>query len=267
MSNPEYIMESPDEVLRLDLKCDPEILKRQVTWAGIKPGMRVADLGCGPGKTSFYLNELVQPGGSIIGVDISKQRIDYAQSHYQNKGIEFYLGDIRSPLDQYGFFDFIWVRFVLEHFRKNAFDIVQNISTILKPNGILCLADLDFNCLIHYGIPAKLEKALFGLMGLLEEKGNFDPFVGRKFYSFLYDLGFKNIDVDINTHHLIFGDIKESEEKNWLFKVEVAAKNSGYPFNEFTGGFEEFKREFIKFFRNPRRFTYTPIVLARGRKP
>jgi ubiquinone/menaquinone biosynthesis C-methylase UbiE len=259
-------MESPDEVIRLDLKCDPEILKKQVIWAGIKPGMRVADLGCGPGKTTFFLNELVQPEGSVVGIDISKQRIDFAQSHYQEESIQFYLDDIREPLEQYGLFDFIWVRFVLEHFRTNAFDIVKNINGILKPGGILCLADLDFNCLIHYGIPEKLEKALFGLMNLLEEKGNFDPYIGRKFYSFLYDLGFANIDVHISTHHLIFGEINADIERNWLFKVEVAAKNSGYPFNEFSGGYGEFKQEFMKFFRNPRRFTYTPIVLAKGSK-
>lgn len=267
MYNSDYIMESPDEALRLDLKCDPEILKKQALWAGIKPGMRVADLGCGPGKTTFYLNELVQTGGSSVGIDISKQRIDYAQSHYQDNGIKFYLGDIRKSLQQHGLFDFVWVRFVLEHFRKNAYDIVQNINTILKPGGVLCLVDLDFNCLVHYGIPAKLEKALFGLMGLLEERGNFDPYVGRKFYSFLYDLGYTDINVDMTIHHLIFGTLDEAIERNWMFKVEVAAKNSGYLFEEFPGGFEEFKSEFVKFFRDPRRFTYTPIVLVRGCKP
>jgi len=170
-------------------------------------------------------------------------------------------------LDHLGLFDFIWMRFVLEHFRRNSFEIVKNITSILKPGGILCLADLDFNCLIHYGIPAKLEKALLDLMGMLETKANFDPYVGRKFYSFLFDLGFDEIDVDITMHHLIFGELREIDEKNWLYKVEVAAQKSGYSFSDFSGGFEEFKNEFISFFRDPRRFTYTPIILARGRKP
>ena len=204
MSNSEYIMESQDESLRLELKADPEILIEEASWAGIKPGMRVADLGCGPGKTTYHLNKFVQPNGSAVGVDISSQRIEYAQAHYQDVGLEFRLGDIRKSLDHLGLFDFIWTRFVLEHFRKNSFDIVKNIISILKPGGILCLADLDFNCLIHHGIPARLEKALFGLMGLLEEQANFDPYAGRKFYSYLYDLGFQDIYIDITTHHLIF---------------------------------------------------------------
>lgn len=267
MFNSEYIMESQDESLRLELKVDPEILIEEASWAGIKPGMRVADLGCGPGKTTYHLNKFVQPNGSAVGVDISNQRIEYAQAHYQEVGLEFYLGDIRKSLDHLGLFDFIWIRFVLEHFQKNSFDIVKNIISILKPGGILCLADLDFNCLIHHGIPARLEKALFGLMGLLEEQANFDPYVGRKFYSYLYDLGFNNIDIDITTHHLIYGKLKKIDELNWLYKVEVAARASGYPFNEFSGGYDEFKSEFLSFFRDHRRFTYTPIILARGRKP
>jgi ubiquinone/menaquinone biosynthesis C-methylase UbiE len=267
MSNSEYLMESPDEALRLDLKADPQILIKEAIWAGIKPGMRVADLGCGPGKTTYYLNQLVQPNGSAVGVDISKQRIEYAQLHYQDVGLEFLLGDIRKSLNHIGLFDFIWIRFVLEHFRKNSFDIVKNVTSILKPGGILCLVDLDYNCLIHHGISARLEKALFGLMGLLEERANFDPYAGRKFYSYLYDLGFQDIDIDITTHHLIFGELSSLDEQNWLFKVEVAAKNSGYSFDEFPGGYEEFKSEFLNFFRDKRRFTYTPIILARGRKP
>jgi SAM-dependent methyltransferase len=267
MSNVEYIMEGPDEALRLDLKVDPTILAKHAIWAGIKPGMRVVDLGCGPGKTTFFLNKLVQPNGLAVGVDISEQRINYAKAHYQAAGLEFYIGDIRNPLDFLGTFDFIWVRFVLEHFRNNSFEIVKNISSLLNSGGILCLADLDFNCLIHHGVPARLEKALNELMSLLEQKANFDPYAGRKFYSYLYDLGFKDINVDISAHHLIFGELRDIDKRNWFYKVQVAAKKSGYLFPEFAGGFEEFKDEFIKFFLNPRRFTYTPIVLARGCKP
>ena len=81
-----YIMEDEEESIRLDLKTDPKIIEKLAIWAGIKPGMRIADFGCGPGKTTFYLNKLVQPGGSAIGVDISPKRIDYAKSHYLKIG-------------------------------------------------------------------------------------------------------------------------------------------------------------------------------------
>ena len=260
-------MESEDESLRLDLKTDPEVIKRQAKWAGLKPGMRVADLGCGPGKTSYYLNELAQPNGSTVGVDISKQRVSYAKSHYQADGLTFDEIDIRKPMVSLGLFDFIWIRFVLEHYKTNSFDIVQNCMSLLKPGGIACLVDLDHNCLNHFGIPQRLENALFGIMADLEKNANFDPYIGRKLFSFLYDLEFIDIDVTIESHHVIFGKLTEVDHYNWSNKVGIAAKNSGYDFEEFETGYDGFLEEFNNFFSSSRRFTYTPIICARGRKP
>jgi len=266
MSQRSYIMESEEESIRLDLKTDPKTIKKQAIWAGLKPGMRVADLGCGPGKTTFFLNKLVQPNGSAVGVDISEKRINYARAHYKDKGIEFLLGDIRNPLDNLELFDFIWVRFVLEHYRSTSFNIVKNISSLLKPGGILCLIDLDHNCLNHYGLSERLEKALHGIMEAVEKYNDFDPYVGRKCYSYLYDLGCTDIDVSLDAHHLIFGELEKTDEFNWRKKVEIAGKNSGYKFEEYEGGYEEFFEEFNRFFSDPRRFTYTPIISCRGRK-
>lgn len=260
-------MESDEEALRLDLKTDDKVVEKQALWAGIKPGMRVADIGCGSGITTFYLNKLVQPNGEAIGVDISEQRTRHAQKHYSSTGIEFTFKNFYEPLDNLGMFDFIWVRFVLEYHRSKSFDIVKNLSNILKPGGILCLIDLDYNCLTHYGLSQKLEKTVFEILSTLEKKFDFDPYTGRKLYSYLYDLGYRNIDVDLSPHHLIFGKLKQTDAFNWNKKVEVAVKNSGYQFEEYEGGYEEFFKEFKHFFADPRRFTYTPVISCRGCKP
>lgn len=260
-------MESDEEALRLDLKTDEKAVERQAIWAGIRPGMRVADFGCGPGKTTYILNKLIQPGGMAVGVDASEERISYALEHYKTEGIEFRCNDISKPLDELGMFDFIWVRFVLEYYRSDSFEIVENISKILKPGGILCLIDLDYNCLSHFGLSLKLERTVSGIMKQLEEKADFDPYVGRKLYSYLYDLGFQDIAVDVTAHHIIFGELKDIDAFNWIKKVEVAPKKIGFQFEEYEGGYEEFQQEFEGFFRNPRRFTYTPLISCRGRKP
>lgn len=260
-------MESDEETLRLDLKTDAKIVEQQALWAGIKPGMRVADLGFGSGKTTFYLHKLVQPNGEVVGVDFAKDRIKYSKKYYNKKGIKYILRDIRDPLDDLGMFDFIWVRFVLEYHRSKSFDIVKNISRILKPGGILCLIDLDYNCLSHFGLSDRLNRALQGIMKALEHAADFDPYVGIKLYSFLYDLGYKDIDASIAPHHLIFGELKDIDAFNWTKKIEIAAKKSGYDFLEYEGGFEEFSEECKRFFSDPRRFTYTPVISCRGCKP
>ena len=262
-----YLMESNEEAIRLNMKTESSTLNKQALWAGIKPGTRVADVGCGIGKTTFYLHQLVQPQGSVVGIDASQKRIEHAQEHYGNDGTEFVCKDFLEPLDSLGMFDFIWVRFVLEYHLSNSFQIVRNVSRILKPGGILCLIDLDHNCLNHFGQSEKLERTFRAVMRFMEEKADFDPYVGRKLYSFLYDLGYKDIDVNIDSHHLIFGELTSTDAFNWALKGEAAARNAGYAFDEYEGGFEEFFQEFKLFFADPRRFTYTPIISCRGCKP
>ncbi|HSW64364.1 MAG TPA: methyltransferase domain-containing protein [Dissulfurispiraceae bacterium] len=262
-----YLMEGPEEAMRLDVKTDAKAVIRQAQWAGIQPGMRVADICCGSGKTTSIFHELVQPKGSVAGVDGSLQRLAFASERYGAPGIEFVCRDITKPLNDLGHFDFVWLRFVLEYFGSNAFDLVQSIAEIVRPSGILCLLDLDHNSLNHYPAPARLEQTMQDLTQLAVEKANFDPYAGRKLYSHLYRLGYEDIAVDVSAHHLIIGELKEADAFNWLRKVSVAAKNLGYGFGRYAGGYEEFLKEYETFFSDPGRFTYTPLVSCRGRSP
>lgn len=267
MKDTGYLMESDAESYRLDIKTDPKLVQKHALWAGIQPGMRVADLGCGPGKTSYYLNQLIGPDGETVGLDNSEQRITYANRHYQAKKLRFVLRDIREDLTDLGTFDFVWIRFVLEYYRSHYFSLVKRITDIVKPGGTLCLIDLDYNCLTHYGLPERLESALQGIRKQVEKKADFDPYVGRKLYSLLYDLDYRNIDVAMEAHHLIFGELNEVDEFNWTKKAEEGGKKSGYRFEEYQGGYDEFFQEFKKTFADPRRFTYTPVIICKGNRP
>ena len=172
-----YLMENKEEIIRLEIKTDPEEVRKQALLCGMKPGIRVLDAGCGSGKATSILNELIQPGGEILGVDYSEERILYAKQHYgKQQGIDFQIRDLTLPLDNLGQFDLIWVRFFLEYFRKESSDIVRNLATCLKPGGYLCLLDLDHYCLSHYELPPNMEKILFKLVSIFEQEYNFDPY-------------------------------------------------------------------------------------------
>jgi SAM-dependent methyltransferase len=266
MQRIDYLMESKDEVTRQELKTDCGSVESEALWAGIGPGMRVADICCGPGKTSACLSALVQPGGAVVGIDYSADRIAHAIEHYRGEGVEFKCRDIREPLDDLGTFDFVWVRFVLEYCLSTSFELVSHLSRIVKPGGILCLIDLDHNCLSHYGIPPRLEKTLFALVRMSESKADFDPYAGRRLYSHLYRLGYKEIDLFVGAH-LIFGELDGRDSYNLLKKAEVASQKLGFEFTEYGGRFEEFIKEFKNSFTDPGRFTYSPLIRCRGRRP
>ncbi len=267
MTQNQYIMESDEETLRLEMKTDIKVVESQALWAGLKPGMKAADIGCGTGKTTSVLHEIVSPDGKAVGIDGSQARLDYAKANYEKEGVQFVYSDILTLDEPLGKFDFIWVRFVLEYFLNESFNIVKNLTRILNPGGILCLIDLDHNGLNHFGIPPRLEKTINSVMHILQKEENFDPYMGRKLYSYMYDLGLQNIKVNVSAHHLIYGDLKDTDSYNWLKKIEVVSNRINYRFDEYEGGYEEFLAEFKKFFAHPRRFTYTPVITCRGVKP
>jgi hypothetical protein len=119
----------------------------------------------------------------------------------------------------------------------------------------------------HWGIPRRLEKTLFELMATLEQTADFDPYAGRKLYSYLYQLGYNEICVSVQAHHLIYGNLKDLDAYNWTKKIMEASKKVRFPFTDYEGGYEEFLSEFMQFFSDPGRFSYTPVISVRGQKP
>ena len=120
-----YLMDNLEEEIRLEIKTDPDAVRREAAWCGLKPGMRVLDAGCGPGKTSSILHEMIQPGGTLLSMDYVEKRITYATKHYGGKpGLDFQVHDLRNPLNDEGPFDLIWVRFVLEFNLLESSEIV-----------------------------------------------------------------------------------------------------------------------------------------------
>ena len=263
-----YLMENDEEALRLEIKTDIEAVRDEARWCGLKPGMRVLDAGCGPGLVTSILHEFIKPNGFILGVDYSTKRVEYANKKYANRNeIEFYLHDLRKPLKDIGTFDLIWARFVLEYNKEEAAEIVKNLQSIIRPGGLLCLLDLDYNCLTHYELSKPLESALFAIIGILETKYNFDPYIGRKLYSYLFDINCEKIESLLKAHHVFYGKVDENQIFNWTKKVEMAAHRLPEIISVYPKGKEGFIHDFNSFFLNPRRFSYTPMIICKGAKP
>ncbi|MCK5913033.1 MAG: methyltransferase domain-containing protein [Desulfuromusa sp.] len=260
-------MENQEEGKRLELKTDREAVKRQAAWAGISSGMRVLDVGCGSGITTAALAELVGPNGHVTGLDFSEERLNEAHERYASAHVSFVHHDIRQPYLDDKPYDAMWTRFFLEYFREQQQQIVVHSVASLRPGGIACLADLDNNSLGHCGMSERLQQTLLDVMARLEKNFDFDPYAGRRLYGHLYNLGFLKISCTAEMHHLIYGEIEESDSYNWQRKVEVAAQKSGCPFSAYEGSFEAFHHEVQAFMNNPLRFTYTPLIIARGTKP
>jgi ubiquinone/menaquinone biosynthesis C-methylase UbiE len=258
-------MENDEENHRLEIKTKTPVVECFARQAGLGPGMKAVDAGCGPGLTTSVLASVVGETGSATGFDISEDRIGRARELHGGPGMNFLVRDFLQPVGDLGTFDFVWSRFTLEYYKAQGFEIAANLSSIVREGGVLCLIDLDYNCLSHYGMSPRLEHAFESAVSQLEAKANFDPYAGRKLYSHLYRLGYSDIQVDAGAHHLIYGELPEADEYNWGRKLEVLARKLRIDLPGYSSP-EEFQEDFMQFFRDPGRFTYTPVIAAWGRK-
>jgi ubiquinone/menaquinone biosynthesis C-methylase UbiE len=112
--------------------------------AGLKPGMRVLDVGSGGGDVALLVREIVGPDGSVIGVDESAQSVGYANDRAAFRGltnvefIEAMIEDLPFGAD----FDAVVGRILLAYRRDPARDL-RTLARCLRPAGIMVMQELD----------------------------------------------------------------------------------------------------------------------------
>jgi ubiquinone/menaquinone biosynthesis C-methylase UbiE len=124
--------------------------------AGIGPGMRVLDVGCGAGDVSFLAARLVGPEGAVIGLDISSEAIRLAteragQAHVGN--VEFICEDAANLLLERPV-DAVVGRLVLIFFPEPA-AVLRRLLRNVRSDGIVAFQEL------HVTIDSEPHCALF----------------------------------------------------------------------------------------------------------
>ncbi len=98
---------------------------------------RMLDLGCGNGRHSKYL---ASKGFDVTGIDLAASSIREAKK-WEKFRLRFYRQDMRLPFGN-NLFDYVLSFFTSFGYFEDATDdnkVINNISTALKPGGILMM--------------------------------------------------------------------------------------------------------------------------------
>ena len=136
---------SEDELDRLKTQArllDP-VTRRFFEAAGIRPGMRVLDVGCGSGDTSFLLAEMVGQSGNVVGVDRAADAIVAAKARSAGRGnVRFVEGDPSNMrFDEP--FDAAVGRFVLM-FQAQPHEMLHRVALHVRHGGLVAFHELDY---------------------------------------------------------------------------------------------------------------------------
>ena len=137
---------SDSELTRLQKQAEfyAEFTRTVLLKAGLTPGMRVLDVGCGVGDVSMEAARIVGPTGAVVGIDQSEAALVTASRRVSHAGLtqaSFIRGDLAAE-DGDNHFDAVIGRFILLHLRNPA-DALCTLVKRVRSGGCVAFIEMD----------------------------------------------------------------------------------------------------------------------------
>jgi ubiquinone/menaquinone biosynthesis C-methylase UbiE len=169
------------------------VRRRFLRFAGIQPGDRVLEVGCGTGVVLRDLARLVGPRGQVTGVDPSRRAIDAARVTCQRRTAPVRM-DLRVadgmdlPFASRRFDAALAVTVVL-HVGDPA-RLTREMARVVRTGGRIALQDQDFGTLAVTHPDRELTDTIMrGVASRIYE----EPYSGRRLTTLLRDAGISEI--------------------------------------------------------------------------
>ena len=120
-------------------------MRNLLSYLQLKKKSKILDLPCGKGRHAIFLNSL---GYDVVGADLSKNSIEYAQSQVikTNKTLNFEVHDMRNKFGTK--FDAIFNLFTSFGYfddEKTNVKVLKNLKNGLNNNGVLVIDFMNVN--------------------------------------------------------------------------------------------------------------------------
>ena len=163
----------------------------------LKPGLRVLDVGSGPGHTTLELARRVAPGGSVTGVDINAEFVarSSARAREAKLAAEFvHHGFPPLPFPDRSF-DRVWCKNVLEYV-DSAIDTVAEMARVTAPGGIVVAVDSDWD-MIALEIGASARERSDRILSASKALAIKEARIGRQLHGLFRAAGLVDVKVEI----------------------------------------------------------------------
>src|SRR5688572_21213137 len=138
-----------------------------IAFAGVTPGMSVADIGAGEGYYTVRLSRVVGPRGRVLAEDIVPAVRDRLALRVQRENLDktfVRLGLPEDPKLPAGGFDRIFLVHVY-HEVERPYEFLWHLRQGLKPDGLVVVVDAD-RPIKRHGTPPVLLDCEFASVGL-----------------------------------------------------------------------------------------------------
>ncbi len=199
----------------------------------LKPGLRVLDVGCGPGSITVGIAKHV-PGGEIIGIETQPEPLEAARNLAQADGITnvtFEIGDAFNLAYEDDAFDIVHVHQVLQHV-ADPIAALREMRRVVKTGGVV--ACRESACATWYPENEGLRLADELFRRLNKDRGA-HPHPGNHIHVWAHEAGFPLANITRSAGTWCFST--PEERQYWAGNNAARAEDSGFAKNAVDGGY------------------------------
>jgi len=195
--------------------------RRVLLNAGLEPGMRVADFGCGIGAVTRMLARMVGPTGSVTGIDSHLGQLEQAGQLCHEAGLTnvmLWKADACATNLPSDTFDLVYCRFLLIHL-TDPDACLREMKRVLKPGGIIVVEDGDLST--AGSVPPTALNGFSDLFTRLGPTRGVNYLLGKDLFHMVVSAGFRDAEIEI--HQPAFARGEERALLKW--SIEEAGQS------------------------------------------
>ncbi len=208
----------------------PDTIVKLASWFGLKPGMRIADIGCGIGYLGYTYWPFYRRHGRYIGIDIDYKSLKAGEKMAAkwggNRIPHFIQGDAYHLPLKSNSVDCAMAQTLYIHLNKPK-QALREIFRIVRPGGLVVIIEPDtlsrksVSSLPDLDLKTKLLLEKYRILRYKgrEKLGLGDYSIGSKMPYMMKEAGLKDIDVRINDRVSFIEPPYESLEQRYFLEM------------------------------------------------
>ncbi|MFD9126470.1 methyltransferase domain-containing protein [Kitasatospora sp. NPDC059571] len=160
----------------------------------LRPGMRLLDVGCGPGTITADLAEALGPTGRVVAVDTSAEILAEAARCAAARGLDTVAverADVHRLPYADGSFDVVHAHQVLQHL-ADPVAALREMRRVTAPGGLVAVRDADYAAMTWYPELPELD-AWLALYRRVARANGGEPDAGRRLAAWARAAGFTDL--------------------------------------------------------------------------
>jgi len=216
----------------------------------LRPGLKVLDVGSGPGQTTIEIADRIGADGRVTAIDINAEFIARARTRARERELEARIEFVAGGFPPLPFadssFDRVWCKNVLEYV-DSAADTVGEMVRVAAKGAAVVASDSDWEMMV-LELGADAQERSDRIVAAAKAIALKEPRIGRRLYGLFRAAGLQDVKVrvfsgpdqsgrstpmqraSLANYAAASGQIGQDEIQRWLADIDQAVAAGRYLF-------------------------------------